>query len=491
MTIFDPSAAALPILVAGDSRLLERSPEVLRFDDNLIHDSSRLLATLRDFKDRSGYGRAISAIQAGIAKRLIAMNLGAGGFILVNPEIVDHSDDTFQVWDDCLSVPDVIVRVRRHRSVSVRFFDHRGRARVWRNLPEDLSELVQHEVDHLDGVLMTTRAAGDAAIQPIGRWKELVGAARPERRIALGNIGAAATLIDPVFLNTPQYGCEPLSDILGCALTIKVETANPIRCFKGRGASYFVRSLTPGAPRTLVAASAGNFGQALAWAGRDAGYPVVVFAAENANPLKIARMRALGAEVRLAGGDFDGAKAEARTFARERGAHFVEDGREAAITEGAGTIGLELLARDDTFDSVLVPLGNGALLNGVARWIKAASPATAVIGVVAEGAPAMERSFRLPPGAEPVGTEAATTIADGVAVRIPVPEAVEDMRGIVDDVVLVSDDAARRAIDLCRDLAGLVIEPAGGLGIAALLAHRVRFAGQRVATILCGGNIAP
>src|SRR6185295_4444339 len=155
------------------------------------------------------------------------------------------------------------------------------------------------------------------------------------------------------------------------------------------------------------------------------------------------RMRALGAEVKIAGADFDAAKEAGRAWARGEGLPFVEDGREPWITEGAGTIGVEMLERDDAFDAILVPLGNGALLNGVARWIKAASPATEVIGVCAAGAPSMERSWRKGPGAPVVETERTDTIADGVAVRIPIAEAVADMHGLVDDVMLVPDDVTR------------------------------------------------
>ena len=232
------------------------------------------------------------------------MNLGAEPFVLINPEIVSRSPDTFLVWDDCLSVPDVLVRVRRHCSISLVYRDHLFRQRSWRNLPPDLSELVQHEVDHLDGVLMTERAEGDDGVQPLARWQELVGSARPVHRLSLANIAEASSLIDPVFTSTPQFECEPLSAALGVGLTLKVETLNPIRSFKGRGASYFVRKsvLAGAASRTgFVCASAGNFGQGLAYAGRAQGLPVTVFAALGANPRKLARMRALGADVRLAG----------------------------------------------------------------------------------------------------------------------------------------------------------------------------------------------
>lgn len=179
MSPFDPLARALPILISGDPRLRERSREVEAVDPALLDEASRLIATLRDFKERSGFGRAISAVQVGVMKRMVAMNLGAGPFILLNPDITWRSDATFTVWDDCLSVPDVIVRVRRHSSISIDYRDEQFRPRRWNHLPPDLAELVQHEIDHLNGVLMTDLAEGEGAVQPLTRWAELVGAARP------------------------------------------------------------------------------------------------------------------------------------------------------------------------------------------------------------------------------------------------------------------------------------------------------------------------
>jgi peptide deformylase len=179
MSPFDPNARALPILISGDARLRQRSAEVGGVDATLIHESSRLIATLRDFRERSGFGRAISAVQVGVMKRLVAMNLGGGPFILLNPEITWRSEQTFLVWDDCLSVPDVIVRVRRHCSISITYRDHEFALRHWNQLPPDLSELVQHEIDHLNGVLMTDLKEGEDGIQPLSRWQELVGASRP------------------------------------------------------------------------------------------------------------------------------------------------------------------------------------------------------------------------------------------------------------------------------------------------------------------------
>lgn len=306
-----------------------------------------------------------------------------------------------------------------------------------------------------------------------------------EHRLALANIEEAARVIDPVFTNSPQFASDALNDQLGLELVCKVETINPIRSFKGRGADYFVQHLASDAT-WLVCASAGNFGQGLAYAARKRGLRLTVFAAETANPLKIERMKRLGAEVKIAGHDFDAAKDQAREFAAAGGARFVEDGREAALAEGAGTIGLELARWPRPFDAVLVPLGNGALLAGVGRWLKAAAPPTRVIGVCAAGAPAMEQSWR---AGRMIVTPRAATIADGVAVRAPVAEALQDLRPIVDDILLVDEKIIVEAMRLLFGALGLMVEPAGAVGVAALLAHRAQFASQSLATILCGGNL--
>jgi threonine dehydratase len=311
----------------------------------------------------------------------------------------------------------------------------------------------------------------------------------PDHRLSPARIAAAAQRINPVFLNTPQFVCEPLSQQLGCELVLKVESVNPIRCFKGRGADWFVQSLLErGEAGPLACASAGNFGQALAYAGRQHRLPVTVFASRHANTLKLERMKALGADVRLEGDDFDAAKLAARAWAALHGPRFVEDGRDAAISEGAGSIAVELLAGGLALDQVLVPLGNGALLNGMARWIKAHAPGTRVVGVCSEGAPAMARAFA---GAGDAADAPARTVADGIAVRVPVPEALADMHGLVDEVLTVADAHMLEAMRLLHRHAGLVAEPAGAAGLAPLLSTPARFAGQRIATVLCGSNLTP
>src|SRR5258705_13821893 len=234
-------------------------------------------------------------------------------------------------------------------------------------------------------------------------------------RLSVERIEQAAGIIDPVFVNAPQFRAETLEQQLGCRVVAKVETLNPFRSFKGRGAEYFTATLE-GRPH-LVCATAGNFGQGMAFAARKRGLRLTIFASVNANPLKVERMRALGAEVRLVGENFKVAHSAAKVFAAETGAQLIEDGRIPAITEGAGTIGLELLRWPEPFDAILVPLGDGALLAGLARWVQTHWPAPQMIGICGNRAPAMERSWRARQGHGVGGTRK-------IAVRIqgPSPE---------------------------------------------------------------------
>lgn len=302
-----------------------------------------------------------------------------------------------------------------------------------------------------------------------------------KHRFSLERIAGAASVIDPVFLNSPQYLAETLGERIGCRVLVKIETMNPIRSFKGRGAEFFVASLTE-RPH-LVCATAGNFGQGMAYAARKRGLPITIFVDANVNSLKIDRMRALGADVRVADGD-SGAAAEA--FATEHRARLVVDGRDAAIGEGAGTIGMELLRWPQPIDAIVVPLGDGSLLAGVSRWVKAHQPATQLIGVCAAGSPAMARSWKAGRVEE---HEGAGTIAGGLAVTLPNAEALADITGLVDDVVLVEDETLVEAMRLAHRGLGLVLEPSGAAGLAALLAYRERFRGSLVSVILTGGNL--
>jgi threonine dehydratase len=302
--------------------------------------------------------------------------------------------------------------------------------------------------------------------------------------LSLANIERAASVIDPIFRDSPQFIDEQLCAALGRRTIVKVETANPIRSFKGRGTDFLIRGLA--SKQKVVCASAGNFGQAVAYAGRTRGIAAEVFVSADANPMKIERMRSLGAVVSVGGADFDAAKELARKYAaRQPECVFIEDGEDPAISEGAGTIGVELLKMRG-IDTIVVPVGDGALITGVAMWIKEHSPQTKIVGVCASGAAAMLESWR---AGKAVSTATADTIADGIAVRVPIAKSVERMRHLVDEIVLVDDPQMLDAMRLAASTLGLLLEPAGAAGLTAIRAHTLP--GDQLATILTGSNVHP
>lgn len=292
--------------------------------------------------------------------------------------------------------------------------------------------------------------------------------------------------IDPVFLDSPLMTAAALDAAVGCKVWAKSELANPIGCFKGRGADLFCAAALA-AGESVVCASAGNFGQGLAYAASRRGHACTVFASEQANPVKLEAMRRFGADVRLAGADFDAAKEAARHYAAQTGQRWVEDGAEPAIADGAGTIALELLDAA-SFDTVVVPLGNGALLDGVGRVMRAKAAGVHVIAVVAANAPAMKQSLE---AGRAMATERADTMADGIAVRVPIASTLARLRECCDHVAAVSEEDLFAAMQWIHRTLGVVVEPSGAAAIAAMLAEPKRYAGRRVATVLTGGNIAP
>ncbi len=307
-------------------------------------------------------------------------------------------------------------------------------------------------------------------------------------RLRLDRVRAAAGEIDPVFLDTPSLPCAPLGQALGCAVTLKVETLNPVRSFKGRGTETVAAQARRQGATRMVCASAGNLGQALAHSGARRGLDVTVVAATTANPLKLRRIADLGAQVRLEGADIEDARLLARELAQAGGAYLVEDSLDLATCEVADTIGLELLRDDPELDVVLVALGGGALAGGVGYVVRSLAPHAEVIGVQPAGAPAMALSWRR---GTVVQTDHIDTIADGVAGRCPIPEVLDDLLVVLDDVVLVEEESIKAGMRALYEHAGLVVEPSAALGIAAVLERPERFAGRRVTTILCGSNVVP
>lgn len=291
----------------------------------------------------------------------------------------------------------------------------------------------------------------------------------------------AAAAIDPAYRNSRVVAAPALDQAAGVPVGLKIECENPIGSFKGRGVDWLMHhAIPPGAP--VFAASAGNFGQGLARAGTARGNPVTVFAATTANPAKLDAMRRLGATVVLHGADFDAAKAEARARAAGQGVRFVEDAAEPETWEGAGTIALEWHAAGTLPATLFVPLGNGAMAGGMALWLRHAVPGVRVVGVVAAGAPAMQLSFR---AGRAMDTERAATIADGIGVRVSIPYAVHHLQPLLADVVAVADEEILAAMRALHRATGIMAEPSGAAGLAAIL--RGGHAGP-VGTVICGAN---
>lgn len=306
-------------------------------------------------------------------------------------------------------------------------------------------------------------------------------------------IEQAPPQVNPVFLNTPQFQSDGLCERVHHQTVVKVETINPVRSFKGRGAWLAVRELVASGEADeqhgIVVASSGNFGQAIAYAGRAHKIPVTVFVDGHANPVKVARTRGFGAEVVLIGRDFDEAHAHAKQRARDTGQTLVTDGRETAFAVGAGTIALEVTqavsdGRLPAIDTAYVPVGNGALIVGMGAWLRHASPSTRIVGVQAEGAPSMTLSWR---AGKPIETHRADTSAEGLATRVPVPEAVDAMKDVVDDMVLVSEEALLRAQQELTSELGFLVEAAGAAAWAACVADSARRSTSLV--VVTGSNV--
>lgn len=319
--------------------------------------------------------------------------------------------------------------------------------------------------------------------------------ARQDPELEADAIRVAHSQIHPAFRNSPQFVHEGLSDLVGIDVALKVETVNPIRAFKGRGTWLAIAGLagegTIGPDRAVVAASTGNFGQGVAFAARAHGIPAVIFADEHANPVKLDRMRGFGATVIQEGRDFDAARAASEAYAGAHGAFLLLDGADPRVAAGAATLALEVtdgIAASDlpATATAYVPLGNGALIAGVGAWLRSAAPGSRIVGVAAAGAPSMVLSWQA--GAL-VETAEAATYAEGIACRVPIPEALDMMVGRVDEVVLVSEAELRAAESQLTTATGITVEGAAAASWAGLLADRRRDGPALV--ILTGSNVGP
>jgi len=250
----------------------------------------------------------------------------------------------------------------------------------------------------------------------------------------------------------------------GRRLYLKREDEHELGAFKWRGALPVLEGYRAAGASTVVTASTGNHGAATAWAAARLGLDAIVFVPERASATKVARIEELGAEIRPAGADMDEAKELAQAEAQRRRVPFFEDGAEPAQYDGYAEIGEEILAQLDSPAAVIVPVGNGALLGGVARAILAGSSETLRIGVVAAAAPVMADSFD---AGRPVPGESSDTFADGMAVRVAIPYAVDVLNEVATHMLRVSERDLAQAVGAFAD-AGIRVEGSGAAGLAAL-----------------------
>jgi threonine dehydratase len=307
-------------------------------------------------------------------------------------------------------------------------------------------------------------------------------------RLNMQRIHEAYERIDPVFRDTPSVSFPALNAITGADISLKLECLNPIRSFKGRGVVTMLSRLHESQPdvRQVVCASAGNLGQALAWCSRQFHVSASIVVPETVSPIKLEAIRRLGGNVLIHGGDFDAAKVYAHDWAQANQAYLVIDSLDLGSCDGAATIALEETHSGNTYDTVLVALGNGALATGVGTVFKYAAPATQAVAVQSKAASAMTQSWQ---ERRIVETATAATIADGIAVRVPIPEVVADTWEVLDDAIAVDESSIRRAMKIIAESTGLLCEPSAAVGVAAILENPQRFRGQRVLCIICGTNI--
>jgi threonine dehydratase len=285
----------------------------------------------------------------------------------------------------------------------------------------------------------------------------------------LTEIEAARRGLEGIARITPVYGSETLSLLAGREVVLKAENLQRTGSFKVRGAVTRIAALSDGERRAgVVAASAGNHGQAVAWAAREAGIPAAIFVPQDAPTAKVDACRNYAAETEMVGAAFEDALAAAMAYADETGATFVHPYEDETVISGQGTIGLELAEQVPEAAVVLVPVGGGGLSAGIGLALRAVKPDVSVVGVEVQ----RDRY----------------TIADGIAVKQPGALTSRILPDVLDDMVTVSDEEISEAIVLLLERSKLVVEGAGAVGVAALLAGKVPGEGPAVA-VLSGGNI--
>ncbi len=301
----------------------------------------------------------------------------------------------------------------------------------------------------------------------------------------IDDIRAAAERIEGAVVRTPMLKSRTLSEIIGAEVWLKFENLQFTAAYKERGALNKLLQLTPEErARGVIAASAGNHAQAVAYHGNRLGIPVTIVMPEPTPTIKVTQTEGHGARVVLFGAMFDDAYAKARKLEREEGYVFVHPFDDPQIIAGAGTLGIEMLEEAPDLDVLVVPIGGGGLMSGISTAARALKPEIELIGVEAELYPSMKCSMdgsHLPLGGD--------TLAEGIAVKEPGKLTSQILKALVNDIVLVPERDIERAVAMLVGIEKTVVEGAGAAGLAALLNDPKRYAGKKVGTVLCGGNI--
>ena len=305
--------------------------------------------------------------------------------------------------------------------------------------------------------------------------------------LGIDDIRAAQQRLRGEVICTPCTASRTLSAMAGCEVFLKFENLQFTASFKERGAFNKMAQLTVAERATgVLAVSAGNHAQGVAYHAQRMGIPATIVMPRFAPHVKVERTRSFGADVVLEGDTFDDARAHGLILARERGLTLVHPYDDLAVIAGQGTIGLEMLAQQPQIDTLVVAIGGGGLISGVATAARAIRPDILVVGAQTERFPAAWNALH---GGQRESARA--TVADGVAVKSLGALTLPLIQERVSDVLLVSEDDIEQAILLLLEVEKTVVEGAGSVGLAALLKHRERFAGRTVGLILCGGNIEP
>ena len=306
--------------------------------------------------------------------------------------------------------------------------------------------------------------------------------------ITLADVLEARRRISPHLRATPLYPYAGLDELLGAEVWVKHENHQPVGAFKVRGGVNLVSQLgEEERQRGLIAASTGNHGQSVAYAARLHGVAARICVPEDANPVKLAAMRALGAELIVHGKDFDAAREHCERLAAEHGYRYVHSGNEPLLIAGVATGTLEIIEDRPDVDSIIVPIGGGSGAAGACIVAKGIRSSIEVIGVQSEAAPAAFRSWQV----RALLDGENTTFAEGLATRVPFELPQQILWEHLDDFVLVTEDEIRDANRLMIEHTRNLVEPAGAAPLAAALKLRDRLHGKRVALVLSGGNISP